>query len=91
MNRTVSQIQVVSIMSWPSIYSFFPWIEKFILIWISSWNHLGVAREMFDVFYWQLYEVIPQNCRRKKLGDEVLKNWHKVEDMDNELDCDSND
>ena len=69
----------------------FPWIEKFILIWILSWNHLAVAREMFNVFCWQLFEMIPQNCRRKKLGDEVTKNWHKVEDMDNELDCDSND
>ena len=55
------------------------------------WNHLGVARKMFDVFCWKLYEMIPQNCRRKKLGDEVTENWYKAEDMENELDCDSND
>ena len=24
------------------------------------------------------------------LGDEVTENWHKVEDMENELDCDNN-
>ena len=35
--------------------------------------------------------MIPQNCHRKKLGDEITENWHKVEDMENELDCDSND
>ena len=35
--------------------------------------------------------MIPQNCRRKKLGDEVTENWHKVEDTENELDCDSSD
>ena len=29
--------------------------------------------------------MIPQNCLRKKLGDEVIENWHKVEDMENEL------
>ena len=27
----------------------------------------------------------------KKLGDQVTENWHKAEDMQNELDCDSND
>ena len=46
---------------------------------------------MFDVFFWQLYKMNPQNYCRKKLGDEVIENWHKVEDMENELDCDSND
>ena len=46
---------------------------------------------MFNVFCWKIYEMIPQNCRRKKLGDEAMENWHKVEDMENELDCDSND
>ena len=35
--------------------------------------------------------MIPQNCRRKKLGDEVTENWYKAEDMENEMDCDSND
>ena len=33
---------------------------------------------------------IVKNCGRKKLGDGVTYNWHKVEDMENELDCDSN-
>ena len=54
-------------------------------------NHLAVASEMFDVFCWKLYKMIPQNCRQKKLGDEVTENWHNVEDTENELDCDSND
>ena len=35
--------------------------------------------------------MIPQDCRRRKLGDEVMKNWYNVEDTDNELDCDGND
>ena len=68
----------------------FPWIEKFILIWILSWNHLDVAREMFDVFCLQLYEMNPQ-LLSVKAGDEVTEIWHKVEDMENELDCGSND
>ena len=46
---------------------------------------------MFDVFCWKLYEMIPQNCHKKNLGDEVMENWHIVEDTENELDCDSND
>ena len=40
---------------------------------------------------WRVLLKIVQNCRRKKLGDEVTDNWRKVEDMENELDCDSND
>ena len=39
---------------------------------------------MFDVFCWRLCKMKPKNGRRKKLGD-------KVEDMENELACDSND
>ena len=35
--------------------------------------------------------MIPQNCRKKKLGDEVTKNWHNAEDTENELDYDNND
>ena len=35
--------------------------------------------------------MIPQNCCKKKLGDEVTKNWHNVEDTENELDYDNND
>ena len=69
----------------------FPWIEKFILILIFFLSHLGVASEMFDVFCWKIYKMIPQNCHWKKLGDEVTKNWHNVKDTENELDCDSND
>ena len=34
---------------------------------------------MFAVFLWQLYEIDPQNCR-KKLGDEVVQNLHNVEE-----------
>ena len=33
--------------------------------------------------------MIPQNCRRKNLGDNVMKNWHRVKNIENELDCDS--
>ena len=68
----------------------FPWIEKFILSWILSWYHLGVAREMFGMLCWLLYKMNPQNWR-EKLGDKVTENWHELEDMENELDCDSND
>ena len=46
---------------------------------------------MFVVFYRQIYKIIPQICLREKLGDEVTENWRKVEDMENELDCDRND
>ena len=35
--------------------------------------------------------MVPQNCGRKRLGDEVTKYLHKVEDMENELDYDNND
>ena len=63
---------------------------RFTVIWILSWNNLNLAREMFDVFCWQLYEMNPQNCRRKRLGDEVTENWHQVQDMNNELGCGSN-
>ena len=35
--------------------------------------------------------MIPENCRRKKQGDEVTGNWHNVDDTENEFDCDSND
>ena len=35
--------------------------------------------------------MIPQNCRRKNLGDNVMKNWHRVKNIENELDCDSNE
>ena len=35
--------------------------------------------------------MIPQNCRKKKLGDEVTENWQNVEGMKNELDYYSND
>ena len=33
----------------------------------------------------------PTKCRMKKLGYEVTENCHNIEDMGNELDCDSND
>ena len=41
------------------------------LFFVVFWNHLGVATKMFGVFCWKLYKMIPQNCRRKELGDEV--------------------
>ena len=33
----------------------------------------------------------PTKCRMKKLGYEVIENCHNIEDMGNELVCDSND
>ena len=76
----LSDIQVVSIMSWLSVNSF-----VFSLDWKIHFNLDFVLKsyrcskgDVWDVFCWQLYEMNPQNCRRKKLGDKVTKNWHKI-------------
>ena len=76
----LSDIQVVSIMSWLSVKNF-----VFSLDWKIHFNLDFVLKsyrcskgDVWDVFCWQLYEMNPQNCRRKKLGDKVTKNWHKI-------------
>ena len=53
-------------------------------------NSLRPGKGDVDVFCWQLYKMNPQNCGRKKVGDEVTENWHQVEDIENQLDCGSN-
>ena len=74
----LSDIQVVSIMPWLSVNSFvisLDWEIHFNLNFVlksfrcSKWD-------VWDVFCWQLYDINPQNCRRKKLGDETTENWH---------------
>ena len=74
-----SDIQVVSIMSWIFVNSFvisLDWTTHFNLDFVlksfrcSKWD-------VRDVFCLQLYEMNPQNCRRKKLDDEVTENWHR--------------
>ena len=75
----LSDIQVVSIMSWLSVNSF-----VFSLDWKIHFNLDFVLKsfrcskgDVWDVFSWQLYKMNPQNCRRKKLDDEVTENWHR--------------
>ena len=75
----LSDIQVVSIMSWLSVNSF-----VFSLDWTIHFNLDFVVKsfrrskgDVWDVFCLQLYEMNPQNCSRKKLDDEVTENWHK--------------
>ena len=77
--RELSNIQVVSIMSWLPVNSF-----AFSLDWKIHFNLDFVLKsfrcskgDVSDVFCWQLYEMIPKNCRRKKLDDEVTGNWHR--------------
>ena len=75
-----SDIQVASIMSWLSVNSF-----VFSLDWKIHFNLNFVLKsfrcsmgDVWDVFCWQLYEMNTQDCRRKKLDDEVTENWHKI-------------
>ena len=75
----LSDIQVVSTISWLSVHSF-----VFSLDWKIHFNFDFVLKsfryskgDVWDVFCWQLYEMNPQNCRRKKLDDEVTENWHR--------------
>ena len=76
----LSDIQVVSIMSWLSVNSF-----VFSLDWKIHFNLDFVLKsfrcskgDVWDVFCLQLYEMNPQSCRRRKLDDEVTENWHKI-------------
>ena len=82
-----SDIQVVSIMSWLFVNSFVISLD-----WTIHSNLDFVLKlfrsskgDVWDVFCLQLYEMNPQNCRRKKLDDEVTQkliqkiwrmNWH---------------
>ena len=75
----LSDIQVVSIMTWLSVNSFvfsLDWKIHFNLdfVWKSFRCIMG---DVWDVFCWQCYEMNPQDCRRKKLDDEVTENWHR--------------
>ena len=75
----LSDMQVLSTMSWLSVNSF-----VFSLDWKIYFNLDFVLKsfsyskgDVWDVFCWQLYKMNPQNCRRKKLDDEVTENWHR--------------
>ena len=75
----LSNIQVISIMSWLSVNSF-----VFSLDWKIDFNLNFVFKlfrcskgDVWDVFCWQIYEMNSQNCCRKKLDDEVMENWHR--------------
>ena len=72
----LSDIQVFSIMSWLSVNSF-----VFSLDWKNHFNLDFVLKsfryskgDVWEVLCWQLYEMNPQNCRRKNLDDEVTEN-----------------
>ena len=74
-----SDIQVVSIMSWLFVNSFvisLDWTIHFNLDFVLKSFRCSKG-DVWDVFCLQLYEMNPQNCRRKKLDDEVMENWHR--------------
>ena len=76
----LSDIQVVSIMSWLSVNSFvfsLDWKIHFNLDFVLKSFRCSMG-DVWDVFCWQLYEMNPQDCRRKKLDDELTENWHKI-------------
>ena len=80
------ELSGIPIMLWGSVNS----IEQFILIWILSWNHLGVAKEMFqmcsvDNFMKWTHKIIIEKSWLIKLR-KIDK-----EDMENEMACDSSD
>ena len=74
----------------PQIFKLFQWCRDFVnsfvisLDWTIDSNLDFVLKsfkcskgDVWDVFSWQLYEMNPQNCRRKKLGDEATENWQR--------------
>ena len=74
----LSDIQVVSIMAWLCGNSF-----EFSLDLKIHFNVDFVLKsfrwskeDVWGVFCWQLYEMNPQNCRRRKLDDEVMEHGH---------------
>ena len=74
----LSDIQVVSIMLWLSVNSCvfsLDWKIHFNLVFVLKSFRFS-KRDAWNVFFWQLYEMNPQNCR-KKLNDEVTENWHR--------------
>ena len=75
----LSDIQVVSTMSWLSVNSFvfsFDWKIHFNLNFVWKLFRCSMG-DVWALFCWQLYEMNPQDCRRKKLNDEVTENWHR--------------
>ena len=75
-----SDIQVVSIMSWLFVNSFvisLDWTIHSNLDFVLKSFRFSKG-DVWDVFCLQLYEMNPQNCRRKKLDDEITENWHKI-------------
>ena len=74
-----SDIQVVSIMSRLFVNSFVISLD-----WTMHFNFDFVLKsfrcskgDVWGVLCLQLYEMNAQNCRRKKLDDEVTENWHR--------------
>ena len=75
----LSDIQVVSIMSRLSLNSFVfssDWKIHFNLDFVLKSFRYSQGN-VWDVFCWQLYEMNPQHCCRKKLDDEIPENWHR--------------
>ena len=74
----LSDILVVSIMSWLSVNSFvfsLDWKIHFNLDFVLKSFRCSMG-DVWGVFSWQLYEMNAQDCRRKKLDDKVTENWH---------------
>ena len=74
-----SDIQVVSIMSWHFVNSFvisLDWIIHFSLDFVLKSFRCSKV-DVWDVFCLKLYEMNPQNCRRKRPDVEVTVNWHR--------------
>ena len=74
----------------PQTFKLFQWCRDFVnsfvisLDWTIHSNLDFVFKsfrcskgDVWDVFCLQLYEMNPQNCRRKKFEDEVMENWHR--------------
>ena len=75
----LSDIQVVSIMSWLSVNSFvfsLDWKIYFNLDFLLKSFRCSMG-DIWDVLCWQLYKMNPQNCRGKNVDDEVSENWHR--------------
>ena len=70
-------------MLWLSVNS----IEQLILIWILSWNHLGVAKEMCSV------DIVMKWTHKIVVEKSWMIKLRKIdkEDMENELAFGSND
>ena len=84
----ISEIRFFSIMSWLSVNSFVLSLDW--KIWILPWNHLGVAREVFETCS---AENFTKWTHKIVVGKYWIIKLRKIdtEDMDNELACGSND